>query len=63
MMDSARVLIMEWNLGEFPDTMEFQSWKINFRTEVCLRTVDPQVTVLWIKEVEIGKSIDELVTS
>ena len=40
-----------------------QSWKINFRTEVCLRTADPQITMLWIKEFEIPKSIDELVTS
>ena len=43
--------------------MEFQSWKFNFRTEVCMRTADPQVTMLWIKEVEVAKSIDELVTS
>ena len=54
---------MEWNLGNFPDSMEFQSWKVNFRTEVCMRTADPQVTTLWIKEVEIVKSIDELMTS
>ena len=43
--------------------MECQIWKINFRTEVCLRTADPQVTALWHKESEIAKSIDELVTS
>ena len=43
--------------------MEFLSWKINLRTEGCVRTADPQVTMLWIKEVEIAKSIDELVTS
>ena len=48
---------------KIPDPMEFQSWKVNSRTEVCLRTVDLQTTVLWIKEVEIAKSIDELVTS
>ena len=28
-----------------------------------MRTADPQVTMLWIKEVEIAKSIDELDTS
>ena len=49
--------------GKFPDSMEFQSWTINFRTEVCLRTADPQLTMLWINEVEIAKSIDENVTS
>ena len=63
MMDYPRILFMECNLGIFLNSMEFQSWKINFRTEVCLRTADPQVTMLWIKEVEIAKSIDELVTS
>ena len=43
--------------------MEFQSWKVNFRTELCQRTADPQITMHWIKEVEIAKSIDELMTS
>ena len=43
--------------------MEFQSWKLNFRTEVCMQTADPQVTMLWIKEVEVVKSIDEFITS
>ena len=42
--------------------MEFQSWKLSFRTEVCMRTAEPQVTMLWIKEVEVVKSDDELVT-
>ena len=63
MMDYSRCPIKEWNLGKLPDSMEFHSWKINFRTEVCLRTADLQVTMLWIKEFEIAKSIDELVTS
>ena len=63
MMDYPRIRITEWNLGEFPDSMEFQSWKVNFRTEVCLRTADSQITMLWIKEDEMAKSIGELVTS
>ena len=58
-----RIPITEWNIGKVPDSVEFQSWKCNFTTEVCLRTADPQVTMLWIKEVEIATSIDELVTS
>ena len=61
MMDYPRIPIAEWNLGRLPDSMEFQSWKINFR--FCLRTADPQVTMLWIKEVETAKSFDELMTS
>ena len=43
--------------------MEFQRWKTNFSAEVCLKTADPQVTMLSIKEVEIAKSMDELMTS
>ena len=43
--------------------MEIQSWNVNFRTKVCTTTADPQITMLWIKEVEIAKSNDELVTS
>ena len=51
------------HLGIFPDSMEFQSWKVNFQTEVCSKTADPDLTVQWIKEVEMAKSIDELMTS
>ena len=54
-MDYPRISFTEWNLGKFPDSVEFQSWKVNFRTETCLRAADPQITVLWIKEVEIAK--------
>ena len=53
----------ELNLGNFPDSVEFQSWKVNFKTEVCSKTADPHLTMHWIKEVEIAKSIDELLTS
>ena len=50
-------------MENFPDSLEFLSWKVNCRTEVCLRAADPQITLLCIKEVEIAKSIDELMTS
>ena len=63
LMNYPRVPLTEWNLGQFPDSMEFQSWKLNCRTEVCMRTAQPQVTMLWIKEVEVAKSFDDLVTS
>ena len=63
MMNYPTIPLSEWNLGKVPDSMEFQSWKCNFRPEDCSRTADPQVTMFWIKEVEIATSIDELVTS
>ena len=43
--------------------MEFESWKVNFKTEACSKTADPHLTTHWITEVEMAKSIDELVTS
>ena len=43
--------------------MEFESWKVNFKTEVCAKTTNPQITMSWITEVEKAKSIDESSTS
>ena len=63
MMDYQRIPTAELNLGKFHDSMEFQSWKVNFTTEGCARTADPQITMHRIKEVEIVKPIDELLTS
>ena len=33
MMDYPRFPISELHLGKFPDSLEFQSWKVNFKTE------------------------------
>ena len=63
MTDYPRIRITQWIHGKFLYSMEFRSWKVNSMTEVCLRTSDPQITLLWIKEVEIAKSIDEFMTS
>ena len=53
----------ELHLGKFPDSMEFQSWNVNFKTEVCSKTADPQITMHWIYEVQMAKSIGKLLTS
>ena len=50
MTDYPRIPIREMHLGKFPDSMDFQSWKVNFKNEVCTRTADPQTTMHWIKE-------------
>ena len=60
-MVDTRSPISEMHLGKFPDSMEFQSWQVNFKTEVCSESADPRLTMHRIKEVEIAKSIDELV--
>ena len=35
MIDYPRFPMSELHLGKFPDSWEFQSWKVNFKTEVC----------------------------
>ena len=62
-MEYPRFPFSEMHLGKFPDSMEVQSWKVNFNTEVCSKAADPCLTMRWIKEVEIEKSVDELMTS
>ena len=63
MIDYPRFPIAELHLGKFPDSTEFQSWKVNFKTEVCPKTAYLHLTMHWIKEVEMAKSNDELKTS
>ena len=63
MGDYPRFPISEMHQGKFPDSMEFQSWKVNFMTEVCPKTAHPHLTIQWIKEIEMAKSIDERLTS
>ena len=41
----------------------WKSWKVNFETEAFSKTADPHLTMHWIIEVEIAKSIGELMTS
>ena len=63
MMEYPRFPISEMHLGKIPDSMEFQSWKVNFMTDVCANSVFPQITMHWIKEVEIAKAIGPLADS
>ena len=41
----------------------FKDGKSTSKTEVCSKSADPHLTMHWIKEVEIAKSIEELMTS
>ena len=62
-MDYTRFPISEMHQGKFPDSLGFQSCKVNFKTEVCSKSADLHLTMQWMKEVERAKSIDELMTS
>ena len=50
----------EMHLVKCPDHTEFQSWIVNFRTEVCSKTKNPTRALQWIKEIEAAKSLDDL---
>ena len=39
---------------KFPDSMEFQSWKVNFKTEECSKSADLHLTMHWANEVDIA---------
>ena len=62
-MKNPRYSISELHLGKFPDRVDFQRWKVNFKTELCANSLRPTITMPWIKEVEIARSIDDLLTS
>ena len=49
--------------GNSCESVEFPSWKVNFKTEVCSKSADPHLTMHWITEVEMAMSIGELMTS
>ena len=45
------------------NTAGFKCWKTNFKTEICHCSGCPTLAILWIKEVEVAKSVDDLLTS
>ena len=49
-------------LGKFLDHTDFQSWRVNFRTEVCSKAKNPRLALQWVKEIETAKSLDDLIT-
>ena len=54
----SRNCILENSLNQW----SFKSWKVSFKTEVCAKSVFPQITMHWIKEVDFAKSTDDLMT-
>ena len=43
-------------------TIDYPRLPVNFKTEVCSKSADPHLTMHWIKEVEMAKSIGDLMT-
>ena len=63
MIELPRNQILELHVYKFRDTSGFQCWKTKFETDVCSCSGYPTHAMLWIKEVEVAKSLDDLMTS
>ena len=63
MMETSRYSFSELHFGKFPDSVDFQCGKVNFKTEVCANTPCPVLTMSWIKAVETATSNDDLMTA
>ena len=61
--DEQRLQISDLHFDKFHTPATFVSWKIRFKTEVCTCSQLPTEAVLWIKEVEMVESVDDLRSS
>ena len=61
--DQQRLKISELHFDRFPNPQTFSCWKIRFKTEVCSWSHFPTEAMLWIKEVEMAISVDDLKSS
>ena len=51
------------HVDKFTTSATFACWKIRFKTEVCTCSQFPTEAVLWIKEVQLVDSVDDLKSS
>ena len=61
--DQQRLQISELHFDKFPTPTTFACWKMKFKTEVCTCSQFPTEAMLWIKEVEMVESVDDLKSS
>ena len=61
--DQQRLQISDLHFDKFPTPATFACWKIRFKTEVCTCSQFPTEAMLWIKEVELVDSVDDLKSS
>ena len=61
--DQQRLQISDPHFDKFPTPATFACWKIRFKTEVCTCSQFSTEAMLWIKEVELVDSVDDLKSS
>ena len=63
MADQQRLQIWELHFDKFPTPSTFSCWKMRFKTQVSSHSGFPSEAMLWIKEVEMVESVDDLKSS
>ena len=61
--DQQRLQISDLHFDKFLAPATFPCWKIEFKIEVCTCSQFPTEAMLWIKEVEMVDSVDDLMSS
>ena len=61
--DQQRLQISDLHFDKFHNPATFACWKIRFKTEVCTCSQFPTEAMLWISEVEMVESVDDLKSS
>ena len=61
--DQQRLQISDPHFDKFTTPATFACWKIRFKTEVCTCSQFPTEAMLWIKEVELVDSVDDIKSS
>ena len=60
MADQQKLQISELQFDTFHTLSTFSCWKIRFKTQVCACSGSPSKAMLWIKEVEMVDSVNDL---
>ena len=61
--DQQRLQISDPHFDKFSTSATFACWKIRFKTEVCICSQFLTMAMLWIKEVKMVESVDDLKSS
>ena len=61
--DRQRLQISDIHFDKSPTPATFACWKLIFKNEVCTCSQFPTESMLWIKEVELVDSVDDLKSS
>ena len=61
--DQQRLQFSDLHFDKFSTPATFACWKIRFKIEVCICSQFPTEAMLWIKEVELVDSVDDLKSS